>query len=118
MENYKNQPLEQRKKCSEQLIAENPLRVPVLVTCQNGKLKLNKHEFLVPKQLKVIHFTATLRRSMNLSPENAIYLYANNHMLKQDKVIGEVYEQHKDEDGFLYVNVTDIPALGCFNYID
>ena len=112
MENYKNKPLAERKQQSQQLMTENPMRIPVIVISQNGKLKLNKHEFLVPKQLKTLHFIATLRRSMNLNAENAIYLYVNNNMLKQDKLIGETYEQYKDEDGFLYVNLTDVPALG------
>ena len=112
LETYKNSPLEERKKSSATLIQENPLRVPVLVTCNNGKISLNKHEFLVPKQLKVVHFTATLRRSINLSPESAIYLYSKNHMLKQDKFMGEIYDMFKDEDGFLYINVSDIPYLG------
>ena len=112
MESYKNRPLEDRKNQSAKLMAENPMRNPIIVTCTNGKLKLNKHEFLVPKQLKVLHFMATLRRSMNLGPENTIYLYVNNNMLRHDKLIGEVYEQYKDEDGFLYISLTDIPALG------
>ena len=112
VENYQKMPLEERKKNSQTLIDENPMRIPVLVTCSNGKISLNKSEFLVPKQLKVVHFTATLRRSINLSPESAIYLYSKNHMLKQDKFMGEIYEMYKDEDGFLYINVSDIPYLG------
>ena len=112
MQDYKNIPLDDRRKNANTLLQENPLRIPVLVTCQNGKINLNKHEFLVPKQLKVIHFTATLRRSINLGPESAIYMYARNHMLKPDKFMGEIYDQYKDEDGFLYINVSDIPSLG------
>ncbi len=112
MEIYKNLPLDERKRNSAILIQENPLRVPVLVTCSNGKININKHEFLVPKQLKVVHFTATLRRSINLSAESAIYLYSKNFMLKQDKFMGEVYDMYKDEDGFLYINLNDVPYLG------
>ncbi len=112
LEEYKNLSLEERKQYSADLMKENPSRVPIIVSSQNGKLKLKKHEFLVPKQLKVIHFTATLRRSINLDPENAIYLYIKNHMLKQDRFISEIYDQYKDEDGFLYIKATDIPALG------
>lgn len=112
LDEYKNLTLEDRRNYSSELMKENPLRVPILVSSENGKLKLKTQEFLVPKQLKIIHFTATLRRSMNLDPENAIYLYIQNHMIKQDRFIAEIYEQYKEEDGFLYINVTDIPALG------
>ncbi len=67
---------------------------------------------MVPKRLKVIHFIATLRKSINLDPENAIYLYVNNKLLKADKFIAEVYEENKSEDLFLYITITDIPTLG------
>ena len=104
--------LEDRKKYAEKIIDENPTRVPILVKSDNGRLKILKNEFLVPKQLKIIHFIATLRRSINLDPENAIYLYVDNKLIKQDKYIGEVYENHKDNDLFLRINATDLPALG------
>ena len=109
---YKKMPFEERKLHSEQLLKENPGRVPIVVSSENGRLKLIKFEFLVPKTLKVIHFTSTLRRSINLDPENAIYLYIDSHMLRQDKFISEIYDQYHNEDGFLYINVTDIKALG------
>ena len=112
LEKYKALPFEERVKNSAMLLRDNPLRIPALVTCNNGKINITKHEFLVPKQLKVVHFTATLRRSINLGPEYAIYLYCKNRILKQDRLMGEVYEKHKDADGFLYVNVSDIAYLG------
>lgn len=75
-------------------------------------MKLTKKEYLVPWRLKVIHFIATLRKSINLDSENAIYLYVNNKLLKPDKFIAEVYDEFKSEDLFLYVTITDIPTLG------
>ena len=33
-------------------------------------------------------------------------------MLRQDRFISEIYDQYKRDDGFLYINATDIPALG------
>ena len=71
---------------------ENPSRVPILIQNEKGKLQIKKKEFLVPKQFKVVHFTTTLRKQINLDPENAIYLYVQNHLLKQDKFIAEVYD--------------------------
>ena len=112
LEHYKNLTLEKRKEYSSELMQDNPLRVPILVKSEKSNLKLKRYEYLVPKQLKMIHFTATLRKSMNLNPENAIYLYIDNHMIKQDRFVAEIYDQYKSEDDFLYMNVTDIPALG------
>jgi GABA(A) receptor-associated protein len=83
---------------AEQIIKENPSRVPIIIRSERKTMKLNKKEYLVPKRLKVIHFIATLRKSINLDSENAIYLYVNNKLLKPDKFIAEVYEEHKSED--------------------
>ena len=32
------------------------------------------------------------------------YLFVNNKMIPCSKLLGAVYEEEKDEDGFLYVN--------------
>lgn len=105
-------PLEQRKDNAALIMKENPSRVPVLIQNERGKLQIKKKEFLVPKQFKVVHFIATLRKQINIDPENALYLYVKNHLLKPDRYIAEVYDQYKSDDGFLYINVTDIPTLG------
>lgn len=46
----------------------------------------------------MVHFIATIRKSMKLNPENAIYLYVNNKLLRPDRFIGEIYEENKSED--------------------
>ncbi len=89
-----------------------PLRIPIIVFTNNRKLRLAKHEFLVPRQLKVAHLTATLRRSIVLDADSTVYLYSKSHMLKQDKMLSEIYEAYRDDDGFLYITVSDIPVLG------
>ena len=111
-QNYKNMPLEKRKQHADSLIRENPSRVPILIQNEKGTLQIKKKEYSVPKQFKVVHFTATLRKQVSLDPENALYLYVQNHLLKQDRFIAEVYDQYKCEDGFLYITVSDIPVLG------
>ena len=45
-----------------------------------------------------------IRKRMNLSPEKSLYLFVNNKMVPCSKLLGTIYEEEKDEDGFLYVN--------------
>lgn len=52
---------------------------------------------------------------MKLNPENAIYLYVNNKLLRPDKFIGDIYDECKSEDLYLHIKITDIPTLGGFN---
>lgn len=49
---------------------------------------------------------------MKLNPENALYLYSNNKLLKPDRFIGEIYEENKSDDQYLHIKITDIPTLG------
>lgn len=36
-------------------------------------------------------------------------------MLKPSEKINDVYEKHRDKDGFLYLNVNEVPSLGYDN---
>ena len=46
---YREMSFEERKKNADEVLKENPSRVPVIVACENGRLNLKKNEFLVPK---------------------------------------------------------------------
>ena len=40
---------------------------------------------------------------MKLSPEQAIFLFLNGTIPSSNSLVHELYQQHKDVDGFLYV---------------
>lgn len=111
------------RKNAEAILKENPQRVPVIVETTDKSLPLTKREFLAAKRLQIMHFTATLWKSMKLNPENSIYLYTNGKVIRPDRYIGEVYDENRsEEDLYLHLKVTDIQTLGgdsfianCFN---
>ena len=39
----------------------------------------------------------------NVSPDKSIFLMINNNLIPSAKLISEIYQEHSDEDGFLYV---------------
>ena len=71
-------------------------------------------KYLIPKEFKVCSFISNIRRSMTLNKDVAIYLFVQNKLIKSDQVIGDVYNKHKDEDNFLYMEVGDLPSYGQF----
>lgn len=62
-------------------------------------------------------FINTLKQRENKRPDVTYYFYANNKILKPSDRIVEIYEKNKNEDGFLYLKISEIPSLG-FNFVD
>ena len=44
-----------------------------------------------------------IRKRMKLSPEKAIYLFVNDKMCPTSALLSQIYNENKDEDGFLYI---------------
>ncbi|EOA18155.1 hypothetical protein CARUB_v10006628mg, partial [Capsella rubella] len=44
-----------------------------------------------------------IRENLNLDSEKAIFVFVNNTLPPADALMSEIDEEHKDEDGFLYM---------------
>ena len=58
----------------------------------------------MPKAFTVGEVLSVIRSKLNLTREQGLVLMASGkYILKQNTSIAEVYEQYRDEDGFLYL---------------
>ena len=48
-------------------------------------------------------FVYVIRKRIKLSPEKAIFIFVNNVLPPTAALMSSIYEEHKDEDGFLYI---------------
>ncbi|RWS29213.1 hypothetical protein B4U80_09264 [Leptotrombidium deliense] len=64
---------------------------------------LDKHKFLVPYEVTVAQFIWILRQRLKLDPRKAIYLFVNRTLPQSSALMGEIYYQCQEDDGFLYV---------------
>ena len=90
---------------SDRIIKKYPTRAPII--CERsarclGPL-LDKNKYLVPQDLTLRQFMFVIRKRLKLAPEQAIFLFINNMVPHHTQLISEVYEEHKDVDGFLYI---------------
>lgn len=58
---------------------------------------------MVPVDLTVGHFVYVIRKRIKLPSEKAIFIFVNDILPPTAALISTIYEEHKDEDGFLYV---------------
>ena len=58
---------------------------------------------MVPVDLTVGQFVYVIRKRIKLTSEKAIFIFVNDILPPTAALISTIYEEHKDEDGFLYV---------------
>ena len=114
---YKEEhPLEKRKEESAKIRSKYPDRVPVI--CErsaNGASDIpdiDKKKYLVPVDLTVGQFHYVVRKRIQLAPEKALFLFCSNSIPPNAALISTVYEEHKDEDGFLYLQYSGESTFG------
>lgn len=80
-------------------------RVPVICEkVENSDIPaIDKHKYLVPSDLSVGQFVYVIRKRIKLPSEKAIFIFVNDILPPTAALISTIYEEHKDEDGFLYV---------------
>ncbi|XP_076339004.1 gamma-aminobutyric acid receptor-associated protein-like 2 isoform X3 [Tachypleus tridentatus] len=96
---------EQRKKEAANVRTKYPDRIPVVVERDPGSTipTVDKHRFLVPDDISVAHFMWIIRKRIQLAPEKAIFLFIDRMLPQSSATMGEIYREHSEEDGFLYI---------------
>jgi GABA(A) receptor-associated protein len=94
-----------------------PGRIPVIVErgARSNVPEIDKHKYLVPSDLSIGQFIFIIRKRLTLSPETALFVYINNSLPTTSALMREVYVQHQDLDGFLYVQYTGENTFGYSN---
>ena len=111
----KNNSFEKRKEESDRIKNKYPTRIPIIVS-RDHRCKtvddIDRHKYLVPNDLTIGQFMYVIRRRINLTPEKSIYLFSNGSLPPTSKLITEIYDNNKDDDGFLYITYTGESTFG------
>ncbi|XP_066290782.1 gamma-aminobutyric acid receptor-associated protein-like 2 [Branchiostoma lanceolatum] len=97
--------LEHRQAESEKIRRKYPDRIPVVVEkVPNSQIQdIDKKKFLVPTDITVAQFMWIIRKRIKLPSERAIFLFVGKILPQSSANMGQIYNEHKDEDGFLYI---------------
>ena len=105
---YQNElTLEKRLSEFNRIRGKYPDRIPIIIekseTNSNNMPDLDKHKFLVPSDISLAQFMYVLRQRIKLKSKVAIFLFINNKLISTSSLIGEIYNQNKHIDNFLYI---------------
>lgn len=113
---FREKPLETRRKKYESLMnkKENEDRIPIICELHsNSDLELKSDlKFLTHQKMILKNFQNSIRRKMNYNEDIVLFFYHDQKILQNSQSMGELYERFKAEDGFLYLQFSEINALG------
>ena len=97
---------ETRKSESTRIKEKYPDRIPIIVekSIKSDISDIDKKKYLVPNDITIGQFVYIIRKRIQLTSEKAIFLFTEKHSIPPtSSFISEIYEQFKNEDGFLYL---------------
>lgn len=111
----KNVPFDERKLKAALILKQHNDRIPVVVECSEqlqSMFPLKKNKFIVPFDLTLSQFIFVIRKHMKLDSTQAIFVFINNKIHPITAIMGQLYQDQKDEDGFMYLNVFHESTFG------
>ncbi|CAF2150762.1 BnaA01g17220D [Brassica napus] len=88
----------------------------ILVIVEKGEKSdiptIDKKKYLVPADLTVGQFVYVIHKRIKLSAEKAIFIFVDNVLPPTGALMSAVYEEKKDDDGFLYVTYSGENTCG------
>ena len=91
-----------------------PDRIPVICERAPGSdiPAIDKKKYLVPCDLTVGQFVYVIRKRIKLAPQKAIFIFIGDILPSTAAILSKIYEDYKDEDGFLYVTYSGENSFG------
>ena len=100
-----NHDLSNRTTEAARIRSKSPDRIPVI--CERSPHSdiedLDKKKYLVPADLTVGQFVYVVRKRIKLKAESALFLFINGKVPPSSQLMSIIYDENKDEDGFLYI---------------
>ncbi len=100
---------------SQRVLDKYPDRVPIICEksyTQKNLPNIDKNKYLIPVNLTIGQFIFIIRQRMKLNSNDALFLFVANTVEPTSSKIGDLYQKHKDADGFLYIQYSKENVFG------
>ena len=96
--------LGERQKESARVREKYNNKIPVIIEAlDNTVTPIDKTKFLVPSDMTMGQLLFVVRKRIKLNSVDALFLMVDNRFYPTGALLSHVYENEKNEDGFLYV---------------
>lgn len=105
----------ERVKKSQFILEKYPDRVPLIIQpSKNDRdaYPIDKSKYITPRDLTLMQLQQIIRKRIRFPAENALFLFINNKIYPVTSLIGTIYDDNKDTDGFLYVTYCQESTFG------
>jgi GABA(A) receptor-associated protein len=104
-----------RIKESDKIKAKYEDRYPIIVYKDKKSTlpEISKSKFLAPGDLTMGQFIFIIRKRIELSEKETLFLFINENVLATgSESVANIYNQYKDDDGFLYISYCNENVFG------
>jgi GABA(A) receptor-associated protein len=104
--NIKKKPFDKRFNESHYMMEKYPNSICCIIekakNCKNLN-NIKKNKYIIPKDLIIAQLIYIIRKKITLDAKMSIFIYINNVIPMSTTTLDEIYENNKDDDGFLYI---------------
>lgn len=106
---------EKRKAEADRIRLKYPDRIPVISekSEKSDIPDIDKKKYLVPADLTMGQFVYVIRKRIKLPADQAIFIFVANTLPPAAALMSQVYKEHCDQDGFLYVTYSGESTFGA-----
>ena len=108
---FRKSPFEKRKSIADDILKKYPDKIPVIIECK-GDITLKKYKFIINKSADWSYFLMIIRKFVELKPDEAIFTFVKNTIPPGTELLGNIYKNNVDGDGFLYCMITKENTFG------
>ena len=109
-------PFDKRKEEALRIRTKYPELIPVICekTASSTDLPtIDRRKYLVPPDLTVGQLLYVVRKRIQMKPDKALFMFVNGaHLAPSSQLLTQVYDDHKDDDGFLYFSYSSENTFG------
>ncbi len=108
--------LEDRIHKSSNILKKYNNMVPILLEKSKNdtilKGSIHKSKYIIPRDMTIAQVLVILRKRLDINSSHSIYISCNKNILPGSFSLGELYDNNKKKDGFLYLEYCSENVFG------